>query len=216
MRRNPLLSASRALLLFGLALLLLGCDSGETTRQVILTRPTDGIVFAPTATATLPPATDTPVPRPQATPTTAAEIREYDAVVQYWNSSIALTNPINDAYNNYVAKTLPYDTFDEYKQYKDSIVPASDQLATVIDRNVAALQALNPPPRAAAYHNAIVQYWQEQRAYVSDLRQGIDRDNADLWNQGIARQPKLKTLSDASAAEKQKLYNNYIALGRAK
>jgi hypothetical protein len=61
-----------------------------------------------------------------------------------------------------------------------------------------------------------VQYWQEQRAYVSDLRQGIDRDNADLWNQGIARQPKLKTLSDASAAEKQKLYNNYIALGRAK
>lgn len=215
MVRIRLLSTNRYLLLLGLALLMLGCDSVETTHQIIISQPAGGIAPALTVTPPLSPSTDTP-PTLHPTPTLSAEIAAYAAVVQYWNSSIALTNPIADAFNNYAAKTRAYDTFDEYKQHKDTIVPAADQLVTVIDSNTLALQALKPPPRAVAYHKAILQYWQEYRAYVSDLRQGVDHDNIDLWNQGIDRQPKLKALDATSEAEKEKLYNNYIAAGRAK
>jgi hypothetical protein len=210
MRPSHLPSARYCLQLVGLALLMLGCDSAETTRQIIISRPASPIVSTLTATPLLSPPTLHP------TPTLSAEIAEYDAVVQYWNSSIALTNQMSDAYNDYVLKTTPYITFDEYKQHKDTIVPTSDQLVTVIDKDIVTLQALKPPPRAAAYHNAVLQYWQEYRAYVSDLRQGIDHDNPDLWNQGISRQAKLNTLLGISEAEKKKIYDGYIVPGRAK
>ncbi len=221
MRQTGLSHIARTFLLLGFALLLLGCDSADTTRQVILTRPGDNVASAPapapkpTATATLTPLATATLP-PPATPTLSPQIAEYAAVVQYWNRSIALTSPIATAYNDYIAKTSAYDTFDTYTQHKDVIVPISDQLVTVIDKNTAALQALNPPPRAIAYHNATIQFWQEYRAYVSDLRQGIDHANVDLWNQGIARQPKLDSLEATREAEQAKLYNDYIVAGRAK
>ncbi len=222
MNTNRLLPAPHGLLLLGLALLLAGCDSSDTTRQVILTRPGGSIAAVPTAmpvllaTPTLPPRATATLPLPPATPTLSPQIAEYDAVVRYWNRSIDLTAPIAVAYNDYISKTTAYDTFDTYQQHKDVIVPASDQLVTVIDKNIIALQALNPPTRAAAYHNATVQYWQEYRAYVSDLRQGIDHDNVDLWNHGIARQPQISSLEATRATEQAKLYNDYITVGRAK
>ena len=222
MNTSRLLLASRFLLLLVIALLL-GCDSADTTRQVVLTRPGE-VAAAPTVStassvlhpaATLPPRATATLP-PPATPTLSPLIAEYAAVVLYWNNSVALTRQITAAYNDYIAKTTAYDTFDAYQQHKDIIVPISDQLVTVIDKNVAALQALNPPPPAVAYHNATLQYWQEYRAYVSDLRQGIDHDNTDLWNQGIARQSKIASLEATREAEQAKLYNDYIIAGRAK
>lgn len=217
-------SFSRALLLIGLASFVLGCDSSsnDQPRAIIISRPSDSAAFLPTATAPLPtaaplkPSTATPPSLPSATPTLSPEIAEYQAVLQYWNSSVALTNQISDDYNAYVATTMPYDTFDEYVQHKDVIVTASDKLVTVIDTNLARLQALNPPPRAVAYHNATVQYLQEQRAYISDLRQAIDHNDIDLWNQGVTRWDKLQSLSDTRMTARHKLYEDYIATWRAK
>ncbi len=219
-----LLPAPRFLLLLGITLLLLGCDSADTTRQVVLTRPGASGAAAPGGSTALPapsatarqPLRATATLPPPATPTLSPQIAEYAAVVQYWQASVALSGQIDSAYNDYIAKTTAYDTFDTYQQHKDIIVPISDQLVTAIDKNVAALQALKPPSPATAYHNATLQYWQEYRAYVSDLRQGIDHNNTDLWNQGIARQPRIANLEATREAEQAKLYNDYIIAGRAK
>lgn len=239
--RHPYVSAAIRCGTLLIVVTMLAACGAEEPREIVISRPlasgtSIAVASSPVATnGSLPsgkgdstngtastvivPTIAPPTPlRAIASPTLSAKVAEYEATVKYWYASYDLLGDILIKYNRYAEVVQAYNSFDDYKANKASIISLADQFNAAVDANTAKIAALDPPAPAVAYHNAMLAYWQAERAYISDLRQAIDRDDVDLWNQGSKadRQQQLDSLNAVYRQEQAKLVNDYINKGAAK